>query len=134
MKIQLYGKAILWHMIRITFFYMVALLLGGGLLYADPADAQSLKQRVDLVVENKPIAQVLRQIEEQTAIRFIYTNNLLDGVENVTLDVQRQTASDVLKTLLSPLAIQYEEKDRGYVVLTKRAETQAVLASLASLS
>jgi len=134
MKIQLYGKAILWHMIRITFFYMIALLLGGGLLYADPADAQSLKRRIDLTIENRPITQVLRQIEEQTDIRFIYTNNLLDGAENVTLDVQRQLASDVLNTLFAPLAIQYEEKDRGYVVLKKRSETQAVLALLSSLS
>src|SRR5690606_16511848 len=117
MKIQLYGKAILWHMIRITFFYVVTLLLGGGLLFADPADAQSLKQPVDLFIENKPITQVLRQIERQTEVRFIYTNNLLEGAENVTLDVQRQPAADVLNTLLSPLAIQYEERDKGYVVL-----------------
>lgn len=122
MKIHPYGQTILWLMIRITFFHVFVVLLGVELLHAVPMYAQSLAQPIDLRIRNKPLGQVLQQIERQTSIRFIYTNNLLDGTANVTLEVQQQPVEQVLKTLLSPLVIQYEERDRGYVVLRKLVE------------
>ncbi|SFC58903.1 TonB-dependent outer membrane receptor, SusC/RagA subfamily, signature region [Parapedobacter composti] len=120
MKIHLYGKALYWHMIRIAFFYLAAPLQGGGLLYAEATNAQLLNQPVFLDVKNAPVAQVLRQIEQQTEVRFVYTNNLLDEAGNVTIAVRQQRALEVLNELFKPLAIQFEEKEKGFVILKKR--------------
>lgn len=107
-------------MIRIAFFYLAAPLQGGGLLYAEATNAQLLNQPVFLDVKNAPVAQVLRQIEQQTEVRFVYTNNLLDEAGNVTIAVRQQRALEVLNELFKPLAIQFEEKEKGFVILKKR--------------
>ncbi|MBV7530614.1 TonB-dependent receptor [Chitinophaga sp. sic0106] len=68
----------------------------------------SLNSLVSLQVENASLATVLDQIEAQTSLVFVYSNDDIKAAQKISLHVKDNKLDDVLQMILLPLEINYE--------------------------
>ena len=77
--------------------YLFRFLIIIGIIWSGGIYAQNAK--VTLSVVDKPISQVLEQIEDQTDYAFIYDNKVVDTNQSVTINVKSENTSSVLDKL-----------------------------------
>lgn len=68
----------------------------------------SLNYLISLQVDNASLAKVLEQIEAQTSLVFVYSNDDIKAAQKISLTVKDNKLDDVLQMLLLPLEINYE--------------------------
>ncbi|NIG54492.1 TonB-dependent receptor [Chitinophaga sp. Cy-1792] len=84
---------------------------------------------VSLKVENASLVQVLDQIETQTSLVFVYSNDDLKSVQKVSLDVKDNKLEDVLQMILLPLDINYEIISNKIILKRVGADFAASIAN-----
>ncbi|GAB3760725.1 TonB-dependent receptor [Spirosoma pomorum] len=108
------------------------MLIAGCLLTQQPAvSASPLSDRPEVSVtvslKNVTLREALRQLEQQTDLRFVYGATLpLD--QPVSIQARKQKLSSLLDNLLSPLGLAYEQVD-NHIVLRPRTGTKASTSS-----
>jgi TonB-linked SusC/RagA family outer membrane protein len=68
--------------------------------------AQDLNTRISLNVVNKPVKDVLKQINKETKLSFVFSNTLVTN-QGVSLTAKNEQVSSVLKKILYPLGMDY---------------------------
>ena len=71
---------------------------------------------VSLNMQNTSLKEVLREIEVQTNYLFIYSKDI-DVTRKVSLNVQSETVSNVLNTLLTPLKLVYKTEGQHITII-----------------
>ncbi|RDC63466.1 FecR domain-containing protein [Adhaeribacter pallidiroseus] len=97
-------------------FFIMALLC---LIFCTQAvQAQSLKTKITLQVNNATLPQVLQKIQHKYAIRFSYLNNDLPVKNRISANIEAKPLTDVLDMLLANTHVGYLEK-KGQVIIKK---------------
>jgi TonB-linked SusC/RagA family outer membrane protein len=102
----------------------LVLLLMVGVSYAHTSRAQEyLNKRLSLQVTNQEIKKVLIEIEKATDVRFVYSSQVVESTQKVSIQKSNVTLSEVLENLLKPLKIKYELS--GQKIILSSALTNA---------
>lgn len=59
-----------------------------------------LSTKISYTATNKPLTEVLRDIEKTTNIRFTFNSSIIPDTELVSINIQQQTLNDALKLIL----------------------------------
>lgn len=82
-----------------------------------------------LHLDHAPLKKALKSIENQSAFRFVYKDDVLPHDLKVSLDVQGATLEEVLGKLLEHTNLDYQRVSSNLVVIEQRAaQAAAVLA------
>ncbi|MDQ0108766.1 TonB-linked outer membrane protein, SusC/RagA family [Chitinophaga terrae (ex Kim and Jung 2007)] len=92
-----------------------------------PPASVAPNQLVSLKVDNANLVQVLDQIEAQTSLVFVYSNDDLKSAQKVSLNVKDNRLEDVLQMILLPLNINYEFIANK--IILKRAELATTIGN-----
>lgn len=95
---------------------------------ARPTKAQQILNReVSIKLLNVSLKMVLQEIEKQTNVRFVYSNNAVETNKNVSLQVSNEALTLVLPKLLYPNKLRYEIVEEQ-IVLKKNIDQSALVA------
>jgi type II secretory pathway component GspD/PulD (secretin) len=76
-----------------------------GISIANAHESRSqdiLNQKVTLSAQSADMRKVLNDIEKQTSVKFVFSNNTVNSANKVTLNANFETLSSVLTKLLPP--------------------------------
>jgi len=99
-----------WRRImKITLGQLIIALFLTGMSYAENIKAQAiLKKAVNLTVDNSSLGSTLRQIEKNVNVKFVYSRNIIQSDQEVSLIANDEKLESILVKLLKPLGIDYE--------------------------
>ena len=100
----------------LTMKITIVLLLAG--LFHVSATVYSQQTRFNLKIENKQIADILKEIEESSNFRFFYIREQVNVERKVSLQVKDATVEQILKQLFSGEGINFKVMDDNLVLLT----------------
>ncbi|GAB3325957.1 TonB-dependent receptor [Larkinella ripae] len=94
-----------------------------GTAFALDSKAQDLLTRkVTLRAKQLEIKRVLRQIEQQTDVQFVYSSRLIPSRQKITYEVTSQNLDKVLDELLKPLGAGYEVSGKTIILRKENAD------------
>lgn len=85
-----------------------------------------ISAQITLSMKDKPLKEVIRQIEKVSDYRFFYNNDLAGLKKSVSLDAQNSNIEKVLKDLASQASFSYLVKPNNQVVLSDALPAQPV--------
>lgn len=92
-----------------------------GINYANEADAQTdLNHKIYLNVQDESLAKVLKQIEKQVRLSFVFSSKLIQSNQKVNATFVDKSLSFVLDNLLTPRQLSFEVVDN--MIILKRLE------------
>jgi iron complex outermembrane recepter protein len=128
MKQSLFSKQPLLRIMKITITQCFLIALCSVMALARPAKAQQILTReVSVKMSNVSLKTVLQEIEKQTNVHFVYSNNAVKTNTNVSLQTSNEPLSSVLPKLLSPSLLRYEVVEEQ-IVLKKIKEQSSVIS------
>lgn len=108
---------------------IVSVLILLGCLHAS---ASVYSQKVSISVRNKPVDQVLKEMEKQTGLSFMWAENLLAGARPVSLDARDVPYTQVLESCLQPLGLSFTVVD-NVVVIRKAPQPEVPVAEVTGI-
>lgn len=92
------------------------------------AQERSQQDKLTIDAENRSIAYVLQQVQQNSRYRFVYSNGLLNDKQLVTVHLKEGSLQQLMNILLKNTHLTFEEQDNGVVVLkaVRKKETTAV--------
>src|SRR5690606_27253026 len=84
------------------------------------AQARALAQPITLNVQQQPLENVLKTVQQQSGYAVIYNPNLLDDANPVTVQVKDENVDAVLALVFANQPLRYEIKDGVVTVALKR--------------
>lgn len=128
MKQFLLPKQSLLKIMNITITQCILFVLFSAMALARPIKAQQILNReVSVKMTNVSLKAVLTEIEKQTNVHFVYSNNAVKTNTTVSLQTSNEPLSYVLPKLLSPNLLRYEVVE-DQIVLKKIKEQTTVLS------
>ncbi len=108
MKIQIHHTALFIKIMRISLVQLIILLIVTGVSFAGPSNAQNvLKINLSLEINERPIKEVLEQIEEIADVKFAYSVGLVKPEETITLNIKNKELGLILDQIFSPRNVKY---------------------------
>lgn len=99
----------LWKFMRFTAFQLCLIHLFAGLTYAADSKAQEfLNHRVSLQYKDQPIKNILRDLEKNTRVQFLYSVQRIQANRRISFEAHNEKLGEVLDRLFKPLSIVYE--------------------------
>nr|WP_295865482.1 SusC/RagA family TonB-linked outer membrane protein [uncultured Chitinophaga sp.] len=118
----------LLHAMRLQRF-LTLILIGGVLISPFPAFAGNQgDQKVTLSFREAPLTIILKGIEKQTGLVFMYNTNQVNDNYRASIYVKKVSLEEVFKELLSPKGISWEFRMK--TVILKPVKPVAVVAAL----
>jgi hypothetical protein len=119
LKTKLFEKLI--KAMKITIAQMLLAICFMSIGNAHNAEAQSdLNKKIYLQAQGESLSKVLKQIEKQTDIRFVFSSKLIQSNQKVNVTFAGDPLSAVLDNLLQPRQLQYKVVDK--VIILKKIE------------
>lgn len=116
---RLYRSAFKFDLkMKLTSLFLIAIIF-----CMSANDSYSQRTRITMDVENITVAQVLEEIENTTAFKFIYRVRNVDLDRKVSLDVEQLRIQNVLRSLFFGTQTSYKVRGRQ-VILTKAEPIQ----------
>lgn len=78
--------------------------------------AASYAQKVSLTRKNASLVDVLKEVRNQTGYYFIYTNEVLEHIKPINIDVKNKDLEETLQDLLTNQGLTYSIKDQSVVI------------------
>lgn len=121
-------KIVLSNIMRITFAQMALLVLSVSMSYAHASLGQDiLDKKVSINAQSADMRKVLNDIEKQTAVKFVFSNNTIKAANKITFNASAERLSFVLAKLFTPLSISYEVL--GARILLVKAEVSSSISA-----
>lgn len=108
----------LLRIMKLSFFIMFVALLQIS------ANGLGQEAKVSLQVTNSSVSDVFNEIESQTDYRFVYKSDDLHELAAVSVNVEKDKVSTVLRDLLASTSLEYRILDDGLIVITKNIDKQ----------
>jgi iron complex outermembrane recepter protein len=127
MKQSLLSKQTMLRIMKITVAPFVLIAFCSVMALARPAKAQQILNReVSVKMSNVSLKAVLQEIEKQTNVHFVYSNNAVQTNKNVSLQTSNEALLTVLPKLLSPNQLRFEVVEEQ-IVLKKIKEQSSII-------
>jgi TonB-linked SusC/RagA family outer membrane protein len=121
-------KRVVYKVMSATAKQLFISLICCGMSLAHGVYSQELlSKEISLKVESLEIKQVLRQIEKQADVKFVYSTNSIQGKSTVSVKQLQGSLDKVLDQLLTPLNVSYEVVGNTRILLRKKSEPQSTL-------
>jgi TonB-linked SusC/RagA family outer membrane protein len=118
---------LLFALMRITVIQCFFACVFAGFSWAHKSTAQSaLNQKVTINIEGQDIKKVLKQLEKQTNVKFVFSSRLIQSERKVSLHANNQLLSGTLNELLRPLNLSYKASDDLIVIKPDHQTERAV--------
>lgn len=121
-----------WRRImKITLSQLIIALVLTGMSYAENIKAQALLNRpVKFKIDNSTLGQTLRQIERFANVKFVYSRNIIESDQEVSVVANDERLESILNKLLKPIGVAYEViNDR---IILSKAPAQAIPVTAAA--
>ncbi len=100
------------RLMRITVLQCFLVCFFGGISWAIDGKAQAaLSQKITLDIQNQEVKNVLKHLEKQTNVKFVFSSKLIQSNRKATIKVNDALLSSVLDQLLKPLQLEYKVSD-----------------------
>ena len=127
MKQSLFSKQIMLQTMKSTITQCFLFAFCSVMAFAKPTKAQQILNReVSVKMTNVSLKSVLQEIEKQTNVHFVYSNNAVKTNTNVSLQTSNEPLTTVLPKLLSPNLLRYEVMEEQ-IILKKIKEQSSVI-------
>ncbi len=108
---------------RMTIAQLLLAICFTSMGYAHDAKAQGdLNQKIYLQANDETFSKVLKQIEKQTHIRFVFSSKLIQSTQKVNASFSGEPLSKVLDYLLQPRQLDYEVMEK--MIILKKIDNQ----------
>ncbi len=113
------GVCLHWYVLRKAFFAMklTALIFLITSLSLMARESYSQETRISLNMRNVQIKDVLLKIENSSEFFFIYNNQLIDVDRNVSINVNNEKISNVLRDVFQDQQVEFQLADRKIVIV-----------------
>lgn len=102
---------------RITIAQVAFVLITMSSLYANEVNGQEvLNRKFTVNVKNKPLSEVIGEIQNQTKVAFSYSVNAIEANRQFSINAKNQSIAVFLNELSSKLQINYEVVDDKIVL------------------
>ncbi|WP_138993702.1 SusC/RagA family TonB-linked outer membrane protein [Larkinella sp. C7] len=121
MKKHLAGQ--LWlKLMRFSLTQSLVMLSLVGVSYAHTINAQEyLSRRLTLHADNQDIKRVLADIEKATDVQFVYSSQVIEKRQKISIQANNSTLEEVLVKYFKPLPVNYELVGRKVVLSASTA-------------
>ncbi|MGM9506601.1 SusC/RagA family TonB-linked outer membrane protein [Larkinella sp. GY13] len=121
MKKHLAGQ--LWlKLMRFSLTQSLVMLSLVGVSYAHTSNAQEyLSRRLTLHADNQDIKRVLADIEKATDVQFVYSSQVIEKRQKISIQANNSTLEEVLVKYFKPLPVNYELVGRKVVLSASTA-------------
>ncbi|MGA0557658.1 SusC/RagA family TonB-linked outer membrane protein [Larkinella sp. VNQ87] len=93
-----------------------------GVSFAHPGRAQEyLSRRLTLHADNQDIKRVLAEIEKATDVQFVYSSQVIEPRQKISIQANNSTLEEVLVKYFKPLPVNYELVGRKVVLSASTA-------------
>jgi TonB-linked SusC/RagA family outer membrane protein len=123
--------ALLKTTMRITLFQTIIAVTFTCATLARHVDAQILDKQITLSVNESEVKNVLRQIQKQAHVKFVYSATVIDANRRISVHVSNQKLGEILDEILVPLKIHYRVM-QDHIVLFKENQGQEQSLNLPS--
>ena len=89
------------------------------------SNANSQETKVSISKNNKPIREILGEIERQTDYLFVYSEKEVDVNQRKTVNVSQQRVADVLSSLFRSTNVGYAMEGHNIMLMAKTTQTDA---------
>jgi TonB-dependent starch-binding outer membrane protein SusC len=115
---------------RTSLFYLLISYSFCTLSFALPGYGQvDLKQRVTLVKNNVPLKSVLKEIESQVNIKFIYSPSGININQRINVNAKNKRVDALLNEILSPVRLKYiVSEDRIVLKVNEDVGSRVILS------
>ncbi|MEY4539199.1 MAG: hypothetical protein RLZZ306_956, partial [Bacteroidota bacterium] len=128
MKQSLFSKQIMLRIMKITLTQCFLFALCSVMAFARPTKAQQILNReVSVKMANVSLKAVLQEIEKQTNVHFVYSNNAVKTNANVSLQASNEPLTTVLPKLLLPNLLRFEVVEEQ-IILKKIKEQSSIIS------
>lgn len=79
-----------------------------------------LEKRVTIAAEDSNLEKILKQIEKQAPVRFVYSPQVINSGQRIKFRAEQQRLGDLLDQMLNPLDISYEVSGKYILLSDKR--------------
>ena len=119
----IYGKAMSFQRWK-TFLIMklLSVFILGFILQSYAFDSQAQDKLLNIRFENNTLKEVLQKLEDQTEFSFIYKDELVKSVNNVSGSFTEDNVTDLLNKIFRNTDLSYTVKGRTIVILSKYSE------------
>lgn len=88
-------------------------------------NANSQETKVSISKNNRPIREILGEIERQTDYLFVYSEKEVDVNQRKTVNVSQQRVADVLSSLFRSTNVGYAMEGHNIMLMAKTTQTDA---------
>ena len=103
---------------KLLLFMKLTLILSCILSVSVSASTYSQNTRMNIDIENQPIREVLKTIENQSKFRFFYNDEFSDLNKTVTLALKDKTIDEILSVVLYKAELSYKVLESNFIVIT----------------
>ncbi|MDZ7900572.1 MAG: TonB-dependent receptor [Arcicella sp.] len=119
----------LQKLMRIVILQSILAIICSVMASAHPAKAQQILSReVSVKLSNVSLKNVLQEIEKQTNVRFVYSNNAVEADKMVSINATKEPLAEFLPKLLFPNKIRFEVIEEQ-IILKKNKEQTSIITS-----
>ena len=124
-----------FKIMKITFSQLIIALVFTAVSYAIPSKGQVvLEQRLDISVHSVSLSTILKQLEEEAGVKFVYRRSLVNAETQITFDAKQETLKEILTRLLTQRNIFFELVNDRIVLSKINPQENTVSPSSASES
>ena len=111
---------------KLSFHHLLlSVLLSGLATAADVSGQEILRKSVTLNVKDAKLKSVLRAIESQVNVHFIYSSSSIDLSQPVTVRANSVQLESVLSEIFDPIAIEYSVSDNRIMLKHRRKKPES---------
>ena len=82
---------------------------------------QVLNQKISLSIYQRPLREVLHDIEQVADVKFLFQSNVVVGRDSISISAAHESLGSVLSRLFSSLEIRYE-LDGNHIILNQKKQ------------
>jgi len=127
MNFFLHDRIDLYKIMKVTLSQLAIALAISGVSYANSSKAQNvvLQQHLNLSEKNTTLKSVLKKVSDITSVKFVYSKEVINADQLVSVDAQNETLEELLNDVLTRHNIHYEVVNND-IVLDMQTNSAAV--------
>ncbi|MDB5119863.1 MAG: TonB-dependent receptor plug [Sphingobacteriales bacterium] len=116
------------QLMRFGLVSIIILTASVQMLLATNVKSQPIEQvQVSLTLKDASLVQAFHEIEEQTALQFMYRNQDVKSINNLTVSVTKKSLASVLKILLSSTSLSFRQVDNHILISDSKNDKSSYL-------
>ncbi|WP_159469688.1 TonB-dependent receptor [Dyadobacter sp. 3J3] len=120
-------EKVVFKVVSATAKQLLIFILCCGISAAHALHGQELlSKEISLKVESLEIKKILNLIEKQADVKFVYSTNSIQGIQNTSLKELKGPLNKVLDQILAPINVSYEVVGTTRILLRKKASGTAI--------